>query len=431
MQIAGRLAAAIEVLVEIEARHRPASQALADWGRAHRFAGAGDRAAIGNLVFDVLRQRASLAHRMGADAPRGLVLAAAHAGWGLRADEIEAACEGPHGPGALSDEERACLAADPDDAAPEWLKGDYPQWLAPAFARAFGERAAAEGVGLARRAPVDLRANTLKADRDKVLAALKKFGAEAGPLSPCAVRIPPPSAAGRSPNVEAEPAHARGWFEVQDAASQIAALMTAARPGLQVADICAGAGGKTLALAAMMQNKGQIHAHDADRHRLKPIFERLKRAGARNVQVIPADEGERLEALAGRMDAVLVDAPCTGSGAWRRKPDAKWRLTPKALEDRLADQRAVLGSAAPLVKPGGRLVYVTCSVLPQENGDQVAGFLSAHDDFRLMSYRDVWREALPGDPPASADGSAETLLLTPASHGTDGFFIAVVERTAT
>ncbi len=257
------------------------------------------------------------------------------------------------------------------DAAPDWVKGDYPQWLAPAFARAFAERAAAEGAGLARRAPVDLRANTLKANRDKVLAALRKFGAEAGPLSPWAVRIPPPSAAGRSPNVEVEPAHARGWFEVQDAASQVAALMTAARPGMQVADICAGAGGKTLALAAMMQNKGQIHAHDADRHRLKPIFERLKRAGARNVQVIPADEGERLAALAGRMDVVLVDAPCSGSGSWRRKPDAKWRLTPKALEDRLADQRAVLAAAFPLVKPGGRLVYVTCSVLPRENGDQV------------------------------------------------------------
>ena len=431
MQLGGRLAAAIEVLDEIEKRHRPASQALADWGRAHRFAGGGDRAAIGNLVFDVLRQRTSLAHRMSGDAPRGLVLAAAHTIWGLPAEEIAVACEAIHGPGAMSAGERACLSAVPDPAAPDWVKGDYPQWLAPAFARAFAERAAAEGAGLARRAPVDLRANTLKANRDKILAALRKFGAEAGPLSPWAVRIPPPSAAGRSPNVEVEPAHARGWFEVQDAASQVAALMTAARPGMQVADICAGAGGKTLALAAMMQNKGQIHAHDADRHRLKPIFERLKRAGARNVQVIPADEGERLAALAGRMDVVLVDAPCSGSGSWRRKPDAKWRLTPKALEDRLADQRTVLGGAVPLVKPGGRLVYVTCSVLPQENGDQVTAFLAAHDDFHPLPYADIWREALPGDAPTSADGGEETLLLTPASHGTDGFFIAVLERTAT
>ncbi len=429
MQLAGRLAAAIEVLDEIEARHRPASQALADWGRAHRFAGGGDRAAIGNLVFDVLRRRNSLGFLMASDAPRALVLAAACTLWGLPVEETAAACEGPHGPGALRDDERARLAGPADADAPDWVRGDYPEWLAPAFARAFGDRAADEGAGLAMRAPVDLRANTLKADRDKVLAALRKFGAEAGPLSPNAVRIPPPTAAGRSPNVEAEPAHARGWFEVQDAASQVAALMTAARPGMQVADICAGAGGKTLALAAMMQNKGQIHVHDADRHRLKPIFERLKRAGAHNVQVIPADEGERLAALEGRMDVVLVDAPCSGSGAWRRKPDAKWRLKPKALETRLADQRAVLARAAPLVKPGGRLVYVTCSVLPEENGDQIAAFLAGNNDFRLSRYRDVWAEAIATDPPASADRGDETLLLTPFDHGVDGFFIAVLQRT--
>jgi len=429
MQLGGRLAAAIEVLDEIETRHRPASQALGEWGRAHRFAGGGDRAAIGNLVFDVLRQKASLGHRMKHEAPRGLVLAAAHAVWGLAVDEVTAACEAPHGPGALSDEERACLASGPDDAAPEWVKGDYPQWLAAAFARAFGERAVEEGAGLAWRAPVDLRANTLKAAREKVLSALGKFGAQAGPLSPWAVRISPPAGAGRTPNVEAEPAHARGWFEVQDAGSQVAALMTAARPGMQVADICAGAGGKTLALAAMMHNKGQIHAHDADRHRLRPIFERLKRAGARNVQVIPADQGERLDALQGRMDVVLVDAPCSSTGSWRRKPDAKWRLSPKALDDRLAEQRAVLARAHPLVKPGGSLVYVTCSVLPQENGDQIGAFLAAHPGFRLLPYREVWREGLPGDAPASADGNEETLLLTPASHATDGFFIAALQRT--
>jgi 16S rRNA (cytosine967-C5)-methyltransferase len=233
---------------------------------------------------------------------------------------------------------------------------------------------------------------------------------------------------GRSPNVEAEPAHARGWFEVQDAGSQVAALMTAAQPGQQVADICAGAGGKTLALAAQMANRGQIHAYDADRHRLRPIFERLKRAGARNVQVIPADEPQRLAALGQGMDVVLVDAPCSGSGSWRRRPDAKWRLTPEALERRLAEQTKALDQGAPLVKPGGRLVYVTCSVLPQENADQVAAFLARHGDFSLVPYANVWRAALASEPPPSADGSDETLLLTPARHDTDGFFIAVLVK---
>ncbi len=431
MRMGGRLAAAIEVLDEIAQRHRPASQSLADWGRAHRFAGGGDRAAIGNLVYDALRRRNSLGHRMASDSSRALVLAVVRCVWEMPVDQIAAACTEDHGPGALSEEERSRLAAADDDAAPDWMRGDYPEWLAPSLTRAFGARAVDEGAGLAVRAPVDLRANTLKSSRDKVLAALQKFGAEAGPLSPDAVRIPAPAAGGRTPNVEAEPAHARGWFEVQDAASQAAAAMTAVKPGMQVADICAGAGGKTLAMAAMMAGKGQIHAHDADRHRLKPIIERIRRAGAHNVQVIPADEPERLETLLGRMDVVLVDAPCSGSGSWRRKPDAKWRLSPKALETRIAEQVTVLARALPLVRPGGRIVYVTCSVLPEENGDQIEAFLAAHGEFRLKPYGDVWREAMSGEPPASADGSTATLLLTPASHGTDGFFIAVMERTAT
>jgi 16S rRNA (cytosine967-C5)-methyltransferase len=192
-----------------------------------------------------------------------------------------------------------------------------------------------------------LRVNTLKATRDKVLKALARARAEPGPWSPFAVRIAPPVRDGRAPNVEAEAAHARGWFEVQDAGSQVAALMTAAEPGHQVADICAGAGGKTLALAAQMANRGQIHAFDADRHRLRPIFDRLKRAGVRNVQVIPADEPQRLEALKGGMDVVLVDAPCSGSGSWRRRPDAKWRLSREALERRIAEQTQGARHAAP------------------------------------------------------------------------------------
>ncbi len=431
MRMGGRLSAAIEVLDEIAERHRPASQALADWGRAHRFAGGGDRAAIGNLVFDALRRHNSLAHRMKSDTSRALVLGVARWVWDLSIDQISTACGEEHGPADLSDDERSHLACAADEAAPDWVKGDYPEWLAPSFTRAFGARAAEEGAALAVRAPVDLRINTLKGTRGKVLASLKKFGVEAGPLSPLAVRIPAPAGDGRTPNVEAEPAHARGWFEVQDAASQVAARMTAVKPGMQVADICAGAGGKTLAMAAMMEGKGQIHAHDADRHRLKPIIDRIRRAGAHNVQVIPADEPERLETLLGRMDVVLVDAPCSGSGSWRRKPDAKWRLTPKTLEARIADQAAVLNSAVPLVKPGGRIVYVTCSVLPEENGDQIAAFLAAHGDFRLLPYGDVWRKALDTEPPASADGNVQTLLLTPLSHGGDGFFIAVMERTVT
>ena len=429
MHLAGRLSAVIEVLDEVSARHRPVSLALADWGRAHRFAGSGDRAAIGNIVYDVMRKRASLAWRMGADTPRALVI-----GWtadhhGASADEIAGLCAHQHGPGALSEAEAARLKQPPEQM-PDHVTADFPEWLWPSFAAVFGDSAVSQGAALADRAPVDLRANTLKTTRDKLLGQLAKFEAKAGPLTPDCIRIEVPEGLRRTPNLEAEPAFQRGLFEIQDAASQAAALLVDAQPGMQVADICAGGGGKTLALAAHMHNKGQLFAWDADRNRLKPIIARLNRAGVRNVQVIPADEPEKLDELAGRFDRVLVDAPCSGSGSWRRKPDAKWRLTPESLANRQTDQRAVLDRAARLVKPGGRVIYVTCSLLPEENTVQVEGFLAGHPGFRLVPFAEAWRAASVSEPPASADGRTDTLLLTPATHGSDGFFVAVLERAA-
>ena len=197
------------------------------------------------------------------------------------------------------------------------------------------------------------------------------------------VRIEQAPGPGKSPHVEAEPGHGKGWYEVQDEGSQLATLLSGAKPRQQVIDLCAGAGGKTLGLAALMENTGQLYAYDTDRMRLRPIFERLKRAGVRNVQVLPAGDREALAKLDGRMDLVLIDAPCTGSGVWRRRPDAKWRLSPQMLEARLAEQRAVLDEGAALVKPGGRLAYITCSVLPSENRDQVDAFLARQPEFRL------------------------------------------------
>ncbi|MBC8035757.1 MAG: RsmB/NOP family class I SAM-dependent RNA methyltransferase, partial [Rhizobiales bacterium] len=311
MRMPGRVSAAIEILTEIFERHRPASEALKDWGKAHRFAGSTDRHAIGTLVFDCLRKRNSLAARMGDGRPRALVLAALRDIWTVPLDHIAALGTDGHGPGPLTDAERTALTRVLRGDLPAHVTGDVPEWLMPSFTAAFGDRAAEEGAALAMRAPIDLRVNTLKTGRDEVLEALRKFGAVAGPLSPWAVRIPPPAPEARNANVEAEPAHGRGHYEVQDAGSQTAALMSGAKPGETVADICAGAGGKTLALAAMMQNKGRLIAHDADRHRLRPIFERLQRAGAENVEVIAADEGEKLASFGG-FDCVLIDAPCSG-----------------------------------------------------------------------------------------------------------------------
>lgn len=428
MREGGRITAAIEVLDEIAGRHRPAAEALKDWGRAHRFAGAGDRHAIGTLVYDVLRRRNSLARRMGENTSRALAIAALAEIWKRSPEDIARAVTEEHGPGALSEVETRALVQEPQGEAPPHVAGDYPEWLSASFTRAFGEKAARQGRALAERAPVDLRANILKSDRPRVLKALEKFSAVAGPLSPWCVRIAAPGPERRNPHVEAEPAHGKGWYEVQDAASQVAALMSGARAGEQVADICAGAGGKTLALAALMGNKGQIHAYDSDKHRLRPIFERLQRAGARNVQVLGADEGARLDDLKGKIDCVVIDAPCSGSGAWRRNPDSKWRLTEKQLKQRIADQKAVLERGAVLVKPGGRLLYITCSVLPEENDDQVAVFLAAHPGFATMPWREQWLSAIGTEPPASAGRAGDALLLTPLDHATDGFFIAPMRR---
>jgi 16S rRNA (cytosine967-C5)-methyltransferase len=429
MRPGAQIKAAVEVLEEILEKHRPAADALSDWGKSHRFAGSGDRAAIGNLVYDALRRRRSLGAQMGSGTPRAVTLAAAPHALGLSAAEVAAVADGSaYALEPLSEAEHAGLSGEVPADAPAAVRGDYPDWLEPSFARAFGEAAAQEGAALARRAPVDLRINTLKADREKVLKALARFDPIPAPLSPVGVRLPAPDGPGRQPNVEAEIGHGRGWYEVQDEGSQIAALMACASPREQVLDICAGAGGKTLAFAAAMRNTGQIYAYDGDSQRLRPIVERLKRAGVRNVQVLRAEDEPALTALGARFDMVFIDAPCTGTGAWRRRPDAKWRLRPTTLPHREQEQSALLSTAATLVKPGGRLVYATCSVLPEENGDRIAAFLANHSGFETLPWRDSWQAGVGGEPPSSADGSDATLLLTPAHHGTDGFFVSVLRR---
>jgi 16S rRNA (cytosine967-C5)-methyltransferase len=430
MRPGARISAAIEVLTEVTDRHRPVSLALADWGKAHRFAGSGDRAAIGNLVYDALRRRSSLAQAMGDDTPRAICLGAAPSTFAVSPEAVADLCTGDdHAPPPLTDRERQGLLAPTGDAPPH-VQADVPEWLWPAFVSQFADRAVAEGQAFTHRAPADLRVNTLKSTRERVMKSLASFHPVETPLSPLGVRIPPVEGPGRTPNLQAEAAFQAGWFEVQDEGSQLAALLTGASPRQQLLDLCAGAGGKTLAMAAAMHNTGQVYAYDDDRERLKAIHERMKRAATRNIQVLRARDRAGLEALGDRFDVVLVDAPCTGTGVWRRRPEAKWRLKPNNVESRLQEQRAVLDTAAAHVKSGGRLVYVTCSILPEENRGQVQAFLDRHAGFRVLPFAEVWRATVGSEPPASADGSDETLLLTPASHGTDGFFVAVIERAS-
>lgn len=427
MQPGARLQASIDVLSEIMERGRAASAALADWGRAHRFAGSADRSYIGNLVYDSLRQKQSLSFLMQSSTARSIAIAALRHSWGMSAGDLAALCSGiGFNPQPLTAEEERGLETSDLSGAPAWVRGDYPEWLHPAFTHAFGDHAAAEGRALAERAPVDLRVNTLKATREKVLKAFAQHGAVPAVYSPIGVRLPARAGASRSPNVEADPAHGKGWFEVQDEGSQVAALLAGAGARMQVADLCAGAGGKTLAMAAQMQNTGQIYAYDADAVRFRPIFERMKRAGARNIQTLPPGHGESLKELAGRMDLVLIDAPCSGTGVWRRRPDAKWRLTPGQIEDRLATQRQLLDEAAPLLKAGGVLAYVTCSILPEENDAQVEALLKRNPSFSPFDTAARAEKAL--SCPLSSNGQLSQLgvLLTPRQHATDGFYVALL-----
>jgi len=431
MRLGGQIAAAIDVLHDVLERHRPASLALADWGRSHRFAGSKDRSVIGTLVYDALRKKASLGWRMDDDSPRGLVLGVLRQVWAIEAEEIAAICDGAaHSPAPLTDKETNQLqTAASFSYAPDWVSADMPEWLFEEFRTAFSDDAAREGAGLAERAPIDLRVNTLKADRTRVMKALARYAPQETPFSPLGLRIAPPGPREKNPNIEAEAAHGKGWFEVQDEASQIAMLLSGAGPRLQLLDLCAGAGGKTLGFAAMMQNTGQIHAYDADKTRLRPIFERLKRSGARNVQVLPAGDAQALAALEDKIDIVFVDAPCTGSGVWRRRPDAKWRLTREALADRIAEQRSVLETAASMVKAGGRLIYATCSLLPSENRQQTDWFLRRWPNFAERPWRASWDAGRFGAAPdASEDDKA--LQLTPARHGGDGFYVSILERAS-
>jgi 16S rRNA (cytosine967-C5)-methyltransferase len=431
MTPAARLSAAIEVIEAIDSQRVPAAKALKEWGTAHRFAGSGDRAAISGLVYDVLRRQASSAWIMDAAAPRSRLLGMLKLERGLDADAIAALCDGSRfAPAPLSEGERAALVSRTVTDAPAHIAGDYPEWLDEYLADVFGDDRAAEAAAMASRAPLDLRVNTLKAKREKVLGALRHLGATATPWSPLGLRIQL-GADARNPGVHAEEEFIKGGIEVQDEGSQLAAMLSGAKPGEQVIDLCAGAGGKTLALAAMMQGRGRLIATDRDKRQLAPIHERLSRAGVHNADVrTPKGEDDPLSDIRASADLVLIDAPCTGTGTWRRNPDAKWRMRPGALEVRLKDQIEALDRAAALVKPGGRIAYITCSVLPPENSEQVRKFIGRHSDFTVtppsQAASVLWDRA--DDFLAAVYLSDEGLLMTPRRTGTDGFFVSILTR---
>jgi 16S rRNA (cytosine967-C5)-methyltransferase len=346
-----------------------------------------------------------------------------NADWPLARLEAECATA-KYGPGALQPEERRRLAraAQPPPGEPPLpVRANVPAWLVPHARSAFGAGVEAELQAMNGRAPLDLRVNTLRASRATVLETLASAGVAARPTahSPWGIRVADRLAVSELPGYRA------GEIEVQDEGAQIAALLVDAQPGMRVLDYCAGAGGKTLALAAAMHNRGTLIAHDSDLRRLERLLPRAQRAGASLIRTCAPRE--LASAAAQPFARVLADVPCTGSGTWRRQPDAKWRLSMQTLDRCRALQRRILDDTAACVVRGGRLIYVTCSFLPDENECQIEDFLSRRSQFRPVSLRELWAQRITSAPPPACGAG---LRLTPATSGCDGFFIAALERRA-
>jgi len=433
MTPAARVAAAIELLSAINSDGRPADAVASHYFRTRRYIGAKDRRAISERVWGILRRRARLGwwltQEKVEDWPRERVIADLVLTDHLDQATISAIFTGEHNcPEKLTPEDKRLIQAlkgkdifHHDMPVP--VRGEFPDWLEARFTDLFGDNLPKEVALLREEAPVDLRINSLKTDRQTAQGALAKEGLKAEPtkLSPIGLRLPARVA------LTAQELFKDGLVEVQDEGSQLVALLADARPGQAVLDLCAGAGGKTLAMAATMQNKGRLVACDTHSGRSERATQRLRRAGVHNVtrRVIEAEGDKWLKRQAGSFDRVLVDAPCSGSGTWRRNPDAKWRLSEENLTNLTALQGRILDQAAALVKPGGHLIYATCSLLPEENDRQVDAFLARHADFTLMPINEAWAATIGGQCPV--DGG--TLQLTPAAHDTDGFFAAVLIKS--
>ncbi len=440
MRIGARLQTAIELLEAVESEPgKPADSVLADGYRSRRYAGSKDRAGIAEIVYGVLRRRAELDWYLEDAELTVSARSRAYAWLALSGpqtiEQITALSDdGDYAPPPLNNKEKAVVgrlierrdAKGDASHLPEEAAANLPVWAIEGLKTRFGDDWHQIAHALAGEAPVDVRTNALKALRSDARLALEEegiFAVESG-FSPLGLRLKK-----RRP-LTGTRAYREGMIEIQDEGSQIASLLVDAKPGHKVVDFCAGAGGKTLAIAGAMGNTGRIIACDTSERRLARAGDRLKRAGSFIVErrVLSSARDKWVKRRAGRFDGgfdrVLIDVPCTGSGTWRRNPDQKWKMDEAALKELMALQGEIMDSASRLVSPGGRLIYITCSLMPSENEDQVHAFLSRRDDFFLHPIGDVWRDVLQTDPPVEGD----MLSLNPRDHGTDGFFVAVLGR---
>ncbi len=412
---AGQFTATEDALARVLTMSQPADAVLSTYLRSQPRLGGQDRAFIAETVFGVLRRRYGLEHHTGARTPRQLVLAYLNRVHGVSLRQLEALL-------SPADMQWAAAIRTPAGAPPFHVAAELPPWLADTLAAELPEdEVLALARSLQQAAPLDLRVNSLLATRDETLQRLAADGIPAQPTryAPLGVRLEAKSPLNR------HPLFVSGRIEVQDEGSQLVCQLLAPRRREMIVDFCAGAGGKTLAIGALMQSSGRLYAFDVAEARLNRFKPRLKRSGLSNVhpQLLQSENDIKVKRLAGKIDRVLVDAPCSGFGTLRRNPDLKWRQTPGDIIELAAKQRALLAAAAQLLKPGGRLVYATCSLLRAENQEVVEAFLSAHPQYSLMPANEVLKTQ------RIALDTGKFLQLYPHRHGCDGFFAAVLERS--
>lgn len=436
MTPAARIAASIELLDAIFTSWQtetriPADKVVDNYFKERRYLGSHDRGSIAELVYWVVRHKAALewwATRSGtAPSARTLTLAALLFRNEASVTQLANLFDGSrYAPSPLTDREWQFVhlikppLANPD--MPDWVRLNYPQWMEAQLKQSLGKTLEKGMQALQNQAPVDLRVNTLRTDRETLIDRLNEEGFDAAPttLSPVGIRLKKRSA------IFASPLFKEGLFEMQDEGSQAVSLLVDAQPGQKVIDFCAGAGGKTLCIAAQMQNRGRLLAWDTSGKRLAQLPVRLKRAGVSNTEwhALSSESDQYIKRHKQTADRVLLDVPCSGSGTWRRNPDLKWRFTAQDLDEVLDVQRRILESASRLVKPGGRLIYATCSLLSCENETQVDNFLKTRNNFRVVCAKKIWNKTSLND----ATDDVSYLSLTPHQDGVDGFFAAVLER---
>jgi 16S rRNA (cytosine967-C5)-methyltransferase len=403
--------------------------ATKEWASNNRYAGSSDRSIIVNIINTVMRRKISSAYLMDDDSPRSIII-------GTLFNELKYDIETIKGifnnekyaPTFLTDQEIKCLnqAQSRLTSADDWVKLDVPKTLLSEYRATFTDNFENQLTELATMPDLDIRVNSLKTNNESVSKGIAKYNPISTVYSPYAMRLKSKGIFYKYPNLENTLLYNKGHFEVQNEGSQISAILSGAKEKMQILDYCAGQGGKSVILSAIMHNSGQIYLHDINESRLKNVPNRMKRLGVKNYQIKMDLEAELRNGQL--FDVVFVDAPCSGSGTWRRKPDLKWKFNEEKLLANVKDQFNILNSSKNYVKVGGNLVYVTCSVFDSENDKQIDTFLRNSPNFKLMPYQGHWLVKNNEIPKSAKSHNPETLLLSPMTNKTDGFFVAILKR---